>query len=135
MGVVGFDQSWSTALGTPAFAAPSNLTLFDVGTLTLSDVMQVNVQKLENIHLILIFIINCLFSFECAVPAGGGQLVGQHIRSCGIRADFEPQRERSGSNVPNPNQCELWQLILEFHSEHFDRWIANSLTQSSTSLC
>ena len=41
LGVVGFDQSWSTALGTPAFAAPSNLTLLDVGTLTLSDVMQV----------------------------------------------------------------------------------------------
>ena len=43
MGVIGFYQSWSTALGTPAFAAPSNLTLFDVGTLTLSDVMQVSV--------------------------------------------------------------------------------------------
>ena len=43
LGVMGFDQSWSTSLGTPAFAAPSNLTLLDVGTLTMSDVMQVSV--------------------------------------------------------------------------------------------
>lgn len=94
MGVVGFDQIWSTALGTPVFVVPSNLTLLDVATLTFLDVMQVaftmiNCTILTQIpckfYRLLFLIINLILytklcvqmsNIENVVPAGGGQFIG-----------------------------------------------------------